>query len=137
MKKFLAIILSFFYLGIATGFTTYSHYCMDRYAGTSLWNKASNTCSLCGMALNADASHQDGKGCCKSEQKQIKLDQVHQAGETAKQQLSVFTAVVPTPAYTQQQGPALYQGATASPFSHAPPKAYLPPIYILHCVYLI
>lgn len=49
MKKVLAFILLFVYLGTSTGATVRLHYCMGELAGWGLKDVPSETCGSCGM----------------------------------------------------------------------------------------
>ena len=133
MKKVIAFILTFLYLGIATGFSTYSHYCMDRYVETTFWQKDMGKCSICGMEQSKSAK----KNCCKEEHKQVKLEKDHQAAEWNFQQTPLFaTAILPT-SYAIQPGLRLVNLAIHLPVNNAPPTDTYLPIYVRHCTYLI
>ena len=71
MKRCILAILSLLYLCTSIGGTTiYMHYCMGELINCSLKNESRKTCINCGM----EKSSQEGKGCCKDEQKRVKLD---------------------------------------------------------------
>ncbi len=73
MKKIVVILLLVIYGSTSVGATIHMHYCMNEFIGWNLWhNDKENECGKCGM--------KDKKGgCCKDEQKQLKLsaDQNH------------------------------------------------------------
>ncbi|WP_345234903.1 HYC_CC_PP family protein [Olivibacter ginsenosidimutans] len=133
MKKAFALILTFLYLGIATGFSTYSHYCMDRYVETTFWQKDMGKCGICGM----EKSNSKKKNCCKEEHKQVKLEKNHQAAEWAFQQFSpLATAILPTN-YALHPSKALINLTVSHPVNNAPPYSGYPSLYVRHCTYLI
>lgn len=134
MKKLFAFILIFLYLGIATGFSTYSHYCMDRYVGTTLWQKDMSKCGICGMSKTKHASK---KNCCKEEQKQVKLEKSHHASEFAFKQLQEFSSIILPTSYARQSISAIINITAEFPNSNAPPSKEYNSIYILNCTYLI
>ena|GEM_PF-284056 len=134
VKKLFAFILTFLYLGIATGFSTYSHYCMDRYVETTLWQKDRSKCGVCGMDKT---KHADKKKCCKEEHKQVKLEKDHQAAEYAFKQLQLFSTIILPTAYAIQPSKAMVCLTEAYPINNAPPDRAYKPIYMLHCTYLI
>ncbi|MDM8174598.1 MULTISPECIES: HYC_CC_PP family protein [Olivibacter] len=134
MKKLFAFILTFVYLGIATGFSTYSHYCMDRYVETSLWKKDMSKCGVCGMNKSKQASE---KNCCKEEHKQVKLEKKHQASQVVYKQFKLFQAIVPAPAYDVSMHKPVINVITGHPVSHAPPNKAYTRLYRLNCTYLI
>ncbi|MEH6306732.1 hypothetical protein RYH73_13835 [Olivibacter sp. CPCC 100613] len=134
MKKLFALILTILYLGIATGFSTYSHYCMDRYVETSLWKTDRSNCGICGMDKSKETSK---KNCCKEEHKEVKLEKKHQASQYVYQQFQSFPAVVLNSAYVLPANNIWENITTAHPFSHAPPNKEYLSIYMLNCTYRI
>lgn len=133
VKKLFAFILAFLYLGIATGFSTYTHYCMDRYVETTLWQKHMNKCGACGMSKDKSSE----KDCCKEEHKELKLEKDHKAAtELSYKYLQELPAIllrvdVLHPIKT------LTNIAIDYPFSHAPPSKAYDIIYMLNCIYRI
>src|SRR5687768_15316056 len=78
MKKFLIAILAFLYLSTSVGATVHMHYCMDKLVAWGLGKEKNKkqSCSYCGMSKSTCNKHcgKESKGCCKDEQKQVKLD---------------------------------------------------------------
>ncbi|QNL49314.1 hypothetical protein H8S90_21675 [Olivibacter sp. SDN3] len=134
MKKLFAFILAFLYLGIATGFSTYTHYCMDRYVETTLWQIDMSKCGACGMSKDKSSAE---KKCCKEEHKQLKLEKDHKAAtEISYKYLQELPAIL---LHTDVLRPAktLTNIAIDYPFSHAPPDKAYHTIYMLNCIYRI
>lgn len=76
MKRFFIFILALLYLTTSSGLTFHVHYCMGEWVEATLIDnnsKDNHECSYCGMTKTA------GNGCCKDEQKIVKIDQVHHA----------------------------------------------------------
>lgn len=127
------LILSIVYLGIATGFSTYSHYCMDKYVETTLWQQDMSHCGICGMSKNKSSQ----KKCCKEEHKQVKLEKDHKAAEQISKQFQTFATDTHFPAYAIQPTAALVNTTEKLPLSNAPPHQEHDAIYMLNCSYLI
>ncbi|WP_449619043.1 HYC_CC_PP family protein [Sediminibacterium soli] len=132
MRKLIILILSIVYLNTTVGATIHMHYCMDKLVDWRPWHTTSKKCSECGM----EKTHENKKGCCKDEHKQVKLQIDHKAAENFQlQQLSllavapacfVLPAAAPVPSVTEQY-----------PISHAPPRCAKTSVYIRNCVFLI
>lgn len=90
MKRFLVLILAFFYFAAANGGTVYLHYCMGELVKVDLWEQKSKTCGNCGM----DKTKPDAEHCCKDEQKQVKLEKAEAAAPPVLQ-FKAFSAEVP------------------------------------------
>ena len=59
-----------FVYGVTTvGATVHLHFCMDKFVGWTLTQTENTTCKKCGMKENVTK-----KGCCKDEEKQLKID---------------------------------------------------------------
>lgn len=132
MKRFAVIILTLVYLIAATGTTVNLHYCMGELADFSLWGPKNKTCGKCGMEK---AASQDN-GCCKDEQKQVKLEDDHKLSQT------FFTWNVPAPAthivvYYPVSDLAATLATEEFPVSHAPPLTGKAPTYLRYCVFRI
>jgi hypothetical protein len=131
MKKFLIAILVFLYLSSSVGATVHLHYCMDKLVDWGLWNNKSGKCGNCGM----DKSEAKDNGCCKDEQKQVKLENDHKAasGYQVMQLLSVTIldsffelSLINLPSVTEE-----------NPLSHAPPRSCSIAAYIRYRVFRI
>lgn len=128
MKRVFVAILSFFYLSTAIGANVYFHYCMDEFAGWSLWHSDNNSaCGNCGM----DKNESEAKGCCKDDVKQVKL-------ETDQKSFAVYSFEYLLPdALPAQHSPLLISFNDhllhRSFCANAPPHAGTP-FYLLHRV---
>ncbi len=76
MKKFIVAIFSLLYLTSSAGATIYLHYCMGKLVGSSLWYEHNERCGKCGMIK---VGKKDTNGCCKDEQKPVKIDKDQEA----------------------------------------------------------
>ena len=64
MKKFLIILLTFFYFGMSSGAAISMHYCMNELS--SIGQSSDESCGKCGTKSKND--------CCKTEFKVLKTD---------------------------------------------------------------
>jgi hypothetical protein len=131
VKKAGAIFLLLIY-GLSTmGITVNLHYCMNEYAGWSWGQKnEGNACGQCGMKEKKD-------GCCKNEQKEIKLKNDHQKG--SGWQTTFFLAPVHAVQVHAADNSFLYK-ATVYPLHYHYgkwPPGYLLSRQILYCVFRI
>lgn len=129
MKKIIVILLIMVYGAASVGATIQFHYCMNKLVGSTIGHAAENKkCSKCGMKEKKG-------GCCKDEQKQIKLTDAHE--KTANNIhftapfLPTFVAVLPN-----------FQDATSNanfnfPKSNAPPNISKLRLHVRNCVFLI
>ena len=129
MKKLIIILVLLVYSAATIGATVHLHYCMNQFAGWDLWhNDKDNECSKCGMKENKG-------GCCKDEQKQIKIEDDHQKSTVAHSiQITATPAIItPYPSFTFNAiGLAQY-----IPASNAPPPIPQERLYVLNCVFLV
>lgn len=126
MKKFWIIVLLMAYGFSSTGMTVNLHYCCGKLKSID-WSPAKE--KDCG------SGHKMGtKPCCetktvggkeKSDQEQVLF--------VPKQVKAVSEALPPLPLLAIERG--IQQ--PLSPVAFAPPPLYLPPLFILHCVYRI
>lgn len=126
MKKFIVLILAVLYLGTSTGATVHMHYCMDRLVDWALWPKKGDNCSKCGMSKT---EKELAKGCCKDEQKQVKLKTDHKAAEGF--QMFQMSSVAILPLHFELSIINLPSVTEENPLSHAPPRTPVP-IFILN-----
>lgn len=132
MKKFLAFILTIFYLASTTGATVHMHYCMGEMVNKSFWHNDEKECSRCGM----EKTGEDDNGCCKDEQQQFKIDNEHKITETsfhATQQDAVLSPLY----FEKPQAFHFIPVNEAHPASNAPPGSGSIPIYKRNGVFLI
>ncbi|MBA5791160.1 hypothetical protein H1R17_00545 [Flavobacterium sp. xlx-214] len=142
MKKLLLIFLSLFYLGIASGFTRYSHMCKSMGSTSYSFSSAESSnrdkpCPIC--SLKEKGLKESKKDCCKHEAKLIKVDDsvkkhsdfdlsVKFWGDAIPNKMlgSVFDYVALEPAFL-----------TNTFYSSSKVPVQGNPLYILHCVYRI
>jgi hypothetical protein len=100
---------------------------MDKFVGWSLWHEKDNKCGECGMTEKKG-------GCCKDEQKQVKLDTDHQ-----KSNLAQYIQLIAAPALITPFATHIFRATTLpyfTPLSNAPPQ--IPKrLHLLNCVFLI
>ena len=127
MKKLVIILLFLVYGSASIGATVHSHYCMDKFAGWSLWHGSHDTCSKCGM----DESKND---CCKDEHQSVKLKAEHE--KTAAAFVQATDAAVCVTYYIDVPEKTIFT-STSAPFSDVPPELPSQRLHILHCIFLI
>src|SRR5258706_11405377 len=127
MKKFIVAILAVLYLGTSVGATVHLHYCMNKLVNWSLWAKKGDNCSKCGMSK----TEKQASGCCKDEQKRVKVENDQKAGESY-QMLQLNSIVIPATFY---ELPTVYLPSVTekSPLSHGPPRSGTIAEYIRNC----
>ncbi|MFC6102258.1 HYC_CC_PP family protein [Olivibacter domesticus] len=133
MKKLLLIILTFFYLGVSTGFTMHLHYCMERFVETNLWHGKEEVCGKCGMKKEAGKK----KDCCKDEHKQVKLDKLHKGSEIAFLEFQKISIILPTILYPVLDYQVLSTITDESPLNNSPPHGDSNPLYLKNRVFRI
>jgi hypothetical protein len=91
------------------------------------------------MSKSATQKHcvKKSKGCCKDDQKQVKLKDDHKLSET-----NIKAAKIPTvyiyPVFPFYSSFTPISSTTEKfPFTHAPPQVAHCSLFILHCVYRI
>lgn len=131
MKKFLIAILAFLYLSTSVGATVHSHYCMNKLIDWGLWNNKSGKCGNCGM----DKSEEKDNGCCKDEQKQVKLENDQKAA-TGYQMMQLLSVTIPT-GFFELLLIGLPSLTEENPISNAHPRSSGIAVYIRNCVFLI
>ncbi|HTH31027.1 MAG TPA: hypothetical protein VL946_06730 [Lacibacter sp.] len=132
MKKLVVAILSFLYISTSSGATLQMHYCMDKLVDWSIGHTDDkNTCNNCGMEKDGQGKN----GCCKDEQKQLKIEKDQKIAQSFQVMQLVATALpVPFISFAQQ----LPSSATEeNPCSNAPPLTDNTSLYIRNCVFLI
>lgn len=128
MKKLVNIFVLLVYSATTLGATVHLHYCMDKYVGWTLWqNEKDNKCGKCGMTEKKG-------GCCKDEQKQIKLD-----ADQQKSNPEQYIQLIATPALITSFATHFFR---ASRLPHFTPLSNAPPLipkrlHLLNCVFLI
>lgn len=132
MKKIAVAILALLYITTSTGATIHMHYCMGKLADWGIGHNDSKTCGNCGM----EKSEEKDNGCCKDEQKQIKLETDHQKAGfiefiNALAAPAIFTVV---PDFNFRPFLQIRERYSTC---HAPPEIGNIPLHVLHCVFLI
>jgi hypothetical protein len=141
MKKFLATILAVIYLSTSMGATLHLHYCMDKLVAWSFGKEETNkkSCPYCGMAKATNTDKHCGKeikGCCKDEQKQLKIEKDQKVSETGFDfnkpifQSTIHSALEINTVYVLS--PFLEY-----PLTHAPPRTQNVSLFVLNCVFRI
>lgn len=128
VKTTFVIGLLILYSVTAIGVTVHFHYCMDRFAGWSLWDTDDQKCPKCGM-------HEHKEGCCSDVHKQIKLSDDYQKTSYALKPVLIDQGYsVPIVSVEQSFVPS-----TVLPFqvSPDPPLLFRPRLHLQHCVFLI
>lgn len=131
MKKFIVSILVMLYMGASIGATVHQHYCMDKLVDWGLWQRSnSKKCGNCGMVK----SEEKNNGCCKDENKHIKLQNDHKAAQSY-QVSHIISVAIPV---------SFFELATfklpfteKNPLCHAPLRSSNIAVYIRNCVFLI
>ncbi len=102
---------------------------MDKFVGASFWQSKDIKCMKCGMI------EKNKKGCCKDENKQIKIEKAHQKSISDFNFLFVKSPVILSTficnSFTETK---LLESL---PSVNTPPPKRSVPIYILNCEYLI
>ena len=132
MKKIIVAILALLYITTSTGATIHMHYCMGKLADWGIGHNDSKTCGNCGM----DKSEEKDNGCCKVEQKQIKLKTDHQKVESTAGINMLFVPVIttPVPDFNFQ---SFLQITERYSTCHAPPEIGDIRLHVFHCIFLI
>lgn len=131
MRRFLAFILIFLYVGVSTGVVINYHYCMNKLTEVSLVMTDQHfSCSNCGSDDSKD-------GCCSDEVKamRISIDQ----NLTERISLSSSFMYVVAVLYDMQSILLTNEisSESVSHFSFYPPGLDRPPQFILYCTWLI
>lgn len=115
------------YGAASIGATVHSHYCMDKFAGWSLWHADNEQCGKCGMDENKN-------DCCKDEHQSVKLKTEHEKTTVAFTQATdapvcvIGNIVVPERTVFT---------LTTTTFPDVPPELPSQQLHILHCTFLI
>lgn len=134
MKKLFVLILSILYLGSSVGATINLHFCMNKLVSwgiSHVEHGGSSTCDFCGMMKDGETDN----GCCKDEQRQVKLDIAHNVVQTFQLDHLISPAVIPV--YFELQVANLSLPSQESPISYAPVRSWDKNLYKRICVYRI
>jgi len=131
MKKFFVAILAVLYLTSSSGATVHLHYCMGKLVKLGLSGSAIKKCPKCGMTQSHESAE---NGCCKDEQKQIKIEQDQKVTNIS------FNFIHSTPAvltyFSEQSEIKIISNSKSNPDSNAPLRSQAS-LHILHCIFLI
>ncbi len=131
MKKLIIAILAILYIGTASGATVQMHYCMGKLVNWSIGHDDAKTCDNCGMEKDGSGKN----GCCKDEQKQIKLEKDQKVAEAFQlMQLTATAVPVSSIVYTL---PHVASATEEHPRSNAPPLTDATSLYIRNCTFRI
>ncbi|WP_298741272.1 hypothetical protein [uncultured Chitinophaga sp.] len=136
MKRFIAVILTFIYLGTAMGANVQLHYCMGKLVKWELGSEKKDLCDFCGMKKGSQETSIGKKKCCEDEYKELKLKKDQRAAENIQPFLLIPTVTTPTTAYTLPDIKAVSL-ATEFPVAAAPPGTDDVPVFLLHCNFRI
>ena len=139
MKKFIVAILAILYLATSIGATVHLHYCMDKLVAWDLGDKEDNKiCPYCGMAKTSTADEHcasDSKGCCKDEQKQVRIEKDQKATENNFDFSKIlFQPITISPVYINANYTATH---LEYPVSNSPPRTGAIPLFVRNCVFRI
>lgn len=132
MKKIITAILAVLFLGTSSGASIHIHYCMGKLADWGLGLNKSKTCVICGMK----ETDSNDNGCCKDEYKFLKDDSAKKVTESNLQYMKLISTILLT-FYTQLSELGLPSITEENPFSNAPPRTQLVPVFIRNCVFRI
>ena len=133
MKRILAFILIVIYFVTTAGATLQLHYCMDELSGWSLaWTDShSDKCGKCGM----EKDHSSDNGCCRDENKLLKIQDDQKASQLAFETLKLSVA---SPAFVNPDLAFTSNGIVELlPRSKAPPRSCPEDICIRYCIFRI
>lgn len=136
MKRFIAVILTFIYLGTAMGANVQLHYCMGKLVKWELGSSKKELCDFCGMKKDATSSSIGKKKCCEDEYKELKLKKDQRAAENVQPILFAPLAVAPVTVYALPDIKVVSL-ATEFPVATAPPGTADVPAFLLHCNFRI
>jgi hypothetical protein len=132
MKRALLILLSVFYLGIASGATVHFHYCMGELVRLGLTEPKESNCNTCGMTPKEGSK----KSCCKSDYKQAKVDKSQKNTPSYFEFKQMPVVVVNAMIWETSQNPVPFELGKAA-LSNAPPEGLPVPVFIRNCTYRI
>ena len=131
MKRFVLIIISFFYLVISSGMIVNLHYCMNRFTSAD-FNPVNQKkkCDVCGM--DKTKSH----GCCHDEIKLVKLQDDQNKASYSSFDFATFQSIATIPSLFIAA--SFYNADKINDFpDHSPPLPNGQDIQIKNCVFRI
>ena len=129
MRKLVVLIVAISYITITSGIVMNIHFCMGKLASVEYGYDSHKKCSKCGMASQ-------NKGCCHTESKLLKVDDVHQ--QTAATAIPLVKLATEALA-TYFEAPAAYASLPDHfiPLYHAPPDPRQNHVYLNNRVFRI
>lgn len=131
MRRFLAFILIFLYVGVSTGVVINYHYCMNKLTEVSLVMTDQHfSCSNCGSDDSKD-------GCCSDEVKAMRIS----IDQNLTERISLNSSFMYVVAVLYDIQSILLTNEISSEsvchFSFYPPGLDRPPLFIRNCTWLI
>jgi hypothetical protein len=131
VRRFLAFILIFLYVGVSTGVVINYHYCMNKLTEVSLVMTDQHfSCSNCGSDDSKD-------GCCSDEVKAMRIS----IDQNLTERISLNSSFMYVVAVLYDMQSILLTNEISSEsvchFSFYPPGLDRPPQFILYCTWLI
>jgi len=140
VKRFLVTILAFVYLSTSVGATVHLHYCMDKLVAWGLRHEKTGkkSCLYCGMAKTNENKHcgKESKGCCKDEQKIVKLENDQKISEASFKFLQIPVEAT-APIFSDYSLEYVFSLTEGYPLTHAPPRTQNISLFVLNCVFRI
>jgi hypothetical protein len=131
MKKIIVTIFAFLYLAVSCGATVHLHYCMGKLVEWEFWHKKdSGKCSKCGMAKSFSKD-----GCCKDENKVVKIEKDQKVAEAILSLELPFVAVIVS--FDETPVVPVFSVTIENHFNHSPPRSNGVAVYLRNCVFLI
>jgi len=106
---------------------------MGKLVEWGFWKNYSQKCSSCGMEKNTG----ENGGCCKDEQKQLKLDKDQKITDNAFKLIQSTSSATVTTTFPEIQGTHFFSSPENKPLGHAPPRNHKRAVYLRNCVFLI
>ena len=122
------------------GATVHLHYCMDKLVAWGFMNEKSNkkACPYCGITKSATDKHcaKESKGCCKDEQKIVKLENDQKVSDAIFQFTQISSDAI-SHTFTDYSFKCSSSLTEKFPFTHAPPRTQGVPLFVSNCVFRI
>ena len=131
MKRILIAVIALIYFTISSGVVMNMHYCMGKLSSIQMEQLASEGTCKCGKKKKAVAKD----GCCKTEQKVVKLADSHKA--TYADFVFQLPEVTPGQQLNLLDAPLFNGNPDVYADAHAPPMLSEQDIYLQHCVFRI
>ncbi|HEY4289922.1 MAG TPA: hypothetical protein VGN00_22630 [Puia sp.] len=138
MKRTIAAILAFLYLGMSTGATVHFHYCMGKLMSWALVDNERSDCSYCGMPKAAGSGHcvVAKKGCCQDEVKKLQVDKDQRMAESSFPFLD-HSFMADLPFFREVSGNWPVSFIVDYPIAHGPPDRGKVPVFVRCCNFRI